>query len=156
MNEVTGKIIQLGDVFISDAGTFTKQEIVIEIQAGEYSNVAVLEAVQDKVQALSGFNLGDEVKATFFCNGRNEPWKDPKTGKERYFNCLKLASIELVAAGIQEADLVAPQSYTAPPMPENVTANCFVHEANKEGLPEVTAGGELGDVPFNRLGDFEQ
>ena len=22
------------------------------------------------------------MKATFFCNGRNEPWKDPKTGKK--------------------------------------------------------------------------
>jgi len=134
MNEVTGKIIQLGDVFISDAGTFTKQEIVIEIQAGEYSNVAVLEAVQDKVQALNGFNLGDEVKATFFCNGRNEPWKDPKTGKDRYFNSLKINSIEMIG----EQQPAAPQSYTAPP------------------LPEATAGGDLSDVPFNRLGDFEQ
>ena len=125
MNEVTGKIIQLGDVFISDAGTFTKQEIVIEIQAGEYSNVAVLEAVQDKVQALSAFNLGDEVKATFFCNGRNDPWKDPKTGKDRYFNSLKINSIEAVG------EPAAPQSYTAPP------------------LPEVTSGGEgIEEIPF--------
>ena len=134
MNEITGKIIQLGDVFISDAGTFTKQEIVIEIQAGEYSNVAVLEAVQDKVQALSGFNLGDEVKATFFCNGRNEPWKDPKTGKDRYFNSLKIDSIELM--GLRPQQPAAPQSYTAPPEPTH-TPGTYKGE-----------NGEELDVPF--------
>ena len=113
MNEVTGKIIQISDAYTNPAETFTKQEFVVSFLDGDYQRVAVLEAQQDKVSVMANFNLGDEVKATYYHNGNDKPWV--KDGKERYFNCLKLASIEMVAAGIQEADLVAPQSYTAPP-----------------------------------------
>ena len=95
--DITGNIKQIGDIYNNDAGTFTKQEIVIEFTVGEYANVAVLEAVQGDVEKLAPFKLGDEVKAEFYLNGRNTPWTD-KNGKERYFNVLKIRSIELVNA----------------------------------------------------------
>ena len=108
MNEVTGKLINKADIFVSDSGTFTKQEIVLALVNGEYTNVAVLEGVQDMVQTLSGFNIGDEVKCTFFFNGRNETWKG------RYFNSLKINSIELVGATHQPE--AAPPQAVAPPV----------------------------------------
>jgi len=111
MNEITGKIIQISDAYTNPAETFTKQEFVVSFLDGDYQRVAVLEAQQDKVSALANFNLGDEVKATYYHNGNDKPWV--KDGKERYFNCLKLASIEMV--GQQQP--AAPQSYTAPPFP---------------------------------------
>ena len=72
-------------------------EIVIEFTVGEYANVAVLEAIQGDVEKLSAFNLGDEVKVEFYLSGRNKPWTD-KNGKDRYFNVLKIKTIELVNA----------------------------------------------------------
>ena len=125
MNEVTGKLINKADIFISDSGTFTKQEIVLELVSGEYTNVAVLEGVQDMVQTLGGFNLGDEVKCTFFFNGRNEAWKG------RYFNSLKINSIELVG---QQPEQAAPPQAVAPP-------------SHTPGTYKGENGEEL-DVPF--------
>ena len=111
--DITGNIIQIGDIYNNNEGTFTKQEIVLEFTVGEYANVAVLEAIQGDVEKLAAFKLGDEVKAEFYLSGRNKPWTD-KNGKDRYFNVLKIRSIELVSA--VGAQPVAPQ-YQAPPVP---------------------------------------
>lgn len=99
--EVSGNIIQIGDVYNSTDGTFTKQEIVIEFINNDYANVAVLEAIQHDVEKLAAFKLGDEVKAEFYLSGRNKPWTD-KNGKERYFNVLKIKSIVLIGEAPQQ------------------------------------------------------
>jgi hypothetical protein len=129
--DVTGSIIQIGDVYNNNEGTFTKQEIVLEFKAGEYSNVAVLEAIQGDVEKLSALNLGDIVKAEFYLSGRNKPWTD-KNGKDRYFNVLKIRSIELVGDQPQ----AAPQ-YQAPPVGEVVN----------QAAP-VQGSVEASDIPF--------
>jgi len=135
MNEVTGKLINKADIFISDSGTFTKQEIVLELVSGEYTNVAVLEGVQDMVQTLGSFNLGDEVKCTFFFNGRNEAWKG------RYFNSLKINSIKLVG---QQPEQAAPPEAAAPPVTEHQTTAL---PQTKDVFPPMTAG-TLEEPPF--------
>ena len=124
MNEVTGKLINKADVFVSDSGTFTKQEIVLALVNGEYTNVAVLEGVQDMVQTLSGFNIGDEVKCTFFFNGRNQEYKG------RYYNSLKINSIEFTGESKAHQPEAAPPQAVAPPE-----------------MPPIPAG-TLEDPPF--------
>jgi hypothetical protein len=132
--DITGNIIQIGDIYNNDAGTFTKQEIVIEFTVGEYANVAVLEAVQGDVDKLAAFNLGDSVKAEFYLNGRNTPWTD-KNGKDRYFNVLKIRSIELVGAvGAQPV----PPAYAAP----------VQQQAQTPPVMPAMGSVEAGDIPF--------
>ena len=132
MNEVTGKLINKADIFVSDSGTFTKQEIVLELVSGEYTNVAVLEGVQDMVQTLAGFNIGDEVKCTFFFNGRNQEYKG------RYYNSLKINSIEFTGESKAHQPEAAPPQAVAPPvMPPSHTPGTYKGE-----------NGEELDVPF--------
>jgi len=130
--DISGNIIQIGDVYNNNEGTFTKQELVLEFTVGEYANVAVLEAIQGDVEKLAAFNIGDEVKAEFVLNGRNKPWTD-KNGKDRYFNVLKIKSIELVNA--VGAPPVAPQ-YQAP------------IQAGTSGTVEVPAADGQEPIPF--------
>ena len=108
---ISGSIIQIGDVYIAESGKFTKQEIVLRFMISEYAKVAVLEAHQEDVAKLAGFNIGDQVKTEFYIDGQDRPWNNPKTGKDRYFNVLKIKSIELVG----EQPQAAPQ-YQAPPV----------------------------------------
>ena len=131
--DISGNIIQIGDVYNNNEGTFTKQELVLEFTVGEYANVAVLEAIQGDVEKLSAFNLGDEVKAEFYLSGRNKPWTD-KNGKDRYFNVLKIKTIELVNA--VGAPPVAPQ-YQAPP----------TGQVTNQAAP-IQAGDVPGEIPF--------
>jgi len=97
MNELTGIIKAIGQTQQISA-TFEKRELVIEVTEGEYSNVGVFEAVQDKCGVLDGFKVGQLVTVAFFWSGRTDPWVDPKTGNERYFNSLKVASINAVGS----------------------------------------------------------
>jgi len=94
MDELTGIIKAIGQTQQISA-TFEKRELVIEVTEGEYSNVGVFEAVQDKCAVLDGFKVGQLVTVAFFWSGRTDPWTD-KNGNERYFNSLKVASINAV------------------------------------------------------------
>jgi len=139
MNELTGTIKAIGATQQISA-TFEKRELVIEVTEGEYSNVGVFEAVQDKCAVLDGFQIGQLVKVSFFWSGRTDPWVDPKTGNERYFNSLKVASINKVVAESEPFQQSAPApAFEAPVM------------------PDLNAGGDGSpDIPFNQLGDFDQ
>jgi hypothetical protein len=121
-NELTGIIKVIGKTNQVTA-TFEKRELVIEVTEGEYSNVGVFEATQDKCGVLDGFQVGQLVTVAFFWSGRTDPWTD-KNGVDRYFNSLKIASISKVVAE-SEPFQQAPQqqaapapAFVAPPMPE--------------------------------------
>ena len=146
--DISGNIIQIGDIYNNNEGTFTKQEIVIEFTVGEYANVAVLEAIQGDVEKLSAFNLGDEVKAEFYLSGRNKPWTD-KSGKDRYFNVLKIRSIELInAVGAAPVAPVyqQPEQSAEQPQAQNSTA-APVSTAVLPAVP-TPASVEDEDIPF--------
>ena len=129
---VTGSIIQIGDVYVAESGKFTKQEIVLRFMISEYAKVAVLEAHQEDVAKLAGFNIGDQVKTEFYIDGQDRPWNNPKTGKDRYFNVLKLKSIELVG----EQPQAAPQ-YQEPP------SGKVANQAAPISQSDLPAAGEL-------------
>jgi hypothetical protein len=111
MNEITGVIAHKGDIWTNDGGTFTKQELVIAITSGDFTNVAVLEAIQDKVSLLKDYDIGDQVKCTFFFNGRNQAYNG------RYYNSLKINTIDLLAKA-EGFTAPAPEPAIPPPMPE--------------------------------------
>lgn len=113
--EITGHILSIGTVKqITD--TFKKQELVIEVQDGEYSNVIVLDAVNDKVEALEQYKVGEEVQAGFYISGNNKPWIDPKTNQPRYFNSLKLGHI----SSVKGEQVAPPQESALPPVQSNL------------------------------------
>ena len=110
-NSITGTIKAIGQTNQVTA-TFEKRELVIEVTEGAYSNVGVFEATQDKCGVLDNFQIGQLVKVEFFWSGNTKPWTD-KSGNDRYFNSLKIASIALVGAQIQQA---APKPAFEPPV----------------------------------------
>jgi len=136
--DITGKISVIFDEMqISDK--FKKREFVVFVVDGEYSELIKLEFTHDKCDLLNNFAEGQEVSISFNLKGRL--WTNPK-GEDKYFLTAQAWKIEAVGSGIQEADLVAPQSYTAPP-----------EIAPAPAMPPMD---DSSDIPFFRLGDFEQ
>lgn len=88
--EATGKIHYIGDIKEFNDGAFKKRELVILIQSGQFENILVLEAIQDKCNILDNFKLGDEVQVSFFISGNKNPYKKTLDGPPRWFNCLRL------------------------------------------------------------------
>lgn len=135
MNNLTGTIKAIGNTNqVTD--TFKKRELVIEIKEGDYSNVGVFEATQDKCVDLDNFQIGNVVTVSFFWSGNTKPWTD-KNGVERYFNSLKIGSITMAhQAGAQ------PQQQQ--PAPQQAPDKPF------EAPPMDGAGGALEDdgIPF--------
>jgi len=115
-NDMTGIIKAIGATNQVTA-TFEKRELVIEVTEGEYSNVGVFEATQDKCGVLDSFQIGQLVKVEFFWSGNTKPWTD-KNGNERYFNSLKIASIALVGAQPQQQQAPQKPAFEAPVMPD--------------------------------------
>mgnify|MGYP003652592928 FL=1 len=111
MNELSGVIKVIGETLQATA-TFKKRELVLEIVDGEYANVAVFDATQDRCDDLNAFQVGQLVNVGFYFSGNSKPWNDPKTGKDRYFNSLKIAKITL-----QSTSEPAAPAFEPPPMP---------------------------------------
>lgn len=65
---ITGKIIVLGDL-VQVTDTFKKREVVINT-GGEYPQTIPVEFVQDKVDSLRGFSVGDQVSISYDLRGR--------------------------------------------------------------------------------------
>ena len=138
--DITGKISVIFDEMQVSA-TFKKREFVIEVEDDKYPEFIKLEAIQDKTDLLNNFSIGQEVAVSFNLKGRK--WTDPKTQEVKYFNSHHAWKIEAVG----EQQPAAPQSYTAPP---EITPAPAITGNNEPPMDESQ------DIPFNKLGDFEQ
>lgn len=78
---------------ISDS--FKKREFVVLDASGQYPQTILFQAVQDRVDLLNNFKVGDNVEVTFFLRGRE--WTNPKDGTVRYFNSLDAWKIEPIS-----------------------------------------------------------
>ena len=85
--KMVGKTQQVSD-------KFSKRELVITEQAGQYPQLIPIEFKQEKTGLLDGFNPGEEVSVTCFVNGREWAGKD---GVTKYF--LSLAGNRIERAG---------------------------------------------------------
>lgn len=91
MYTLKGEIKVINDVQqISDS--FKKREFVVLDASGQYPQTIMFQAVQDRVDLLNNFNVGDNVEVTFFLRGRE--WTNPKDGQVKYFNSLDAWKIE--------------------------------------------------------------
>jgi len=88
MNEAIGKIYKVDDA-VQVTDKLRKVLIVLEIGTS-YPQYVQFEATNTKIEQLASFFEGDQVKVTFFLNGRR--WTDT-FGIEKYFNTLSLNTI---------------------------------------------------------------
>ena len=96
MYTLKGELKVIGDVQqISDS--FKKREFVVVDASGQYAQTINFQAVQDRVDLLNNFKVGDNVEVTFFLRGRE--WTNPKDGMVRYFNSLDAWKVEPLGGG---------------------------------------------------------
>lgn len=94
MFELTGKLkVKKDEQKVSD--TFKKREFVVTDNNSNYPQHILFQLKQDKCRLLDDFNVGDEVKVSFFLSGRE--WQ--KDGVVKYFNSLDAWKMERTDAG---------------------------------------------------------
>jgi hypothetical protein len=108
---------------------FSKRELVVTEQGGQYPQMIPIEFKQDKTGLLEGFRPGDEVTVTCYVNGREWTGKD---GVTKYFLSLAGNRIERSGGGSASSGGGAAQAAPAPTMAD---------------MPPISADGE-DDLPF--------
>jgi hypothetical protein len=106
MMEVQGKVKMIGETQSFGSNGFRKREIVVTTEE-QYPQHIMVEFVQDKVDLLNNFQVGQPVKISINLRGRE--WVDPQ-GVTKYFNSIQGWRIEAEQAA-------APQGAPMPPMP---------------------------------------
>jgi hypothetical protein len=106
MMEVQGKVKMIGETQSFGSNGFRKREIVVTTEE-QYPQHIMVEFVQDKVDLLNNFQVGQPVKISVNLRGRE--WVDPQ-GVTKYFNSIQGWRIEALQAA-------APQGAPMPPMP---------------------------------------
>ena len=90
--EITGKIKQIGETQTFGANGFRKREFVITTDE-KYPQHIPLECVQDKVDLLNNFKVGQFIKVGVNIQGRE--WTNPQ-GEVKHFLSLQAWSIYLL------------------------------------------------------------
>ncbi|MDD3459440.1 MAG: DUF3127 domain-containing protein [Weeksellaceae bacterium] len=94
--EVTGRIKKIFDEQTFQSG-FRKKEIVVTTTE-QYPQDILVEFTQDRIELLSPFSIGDEVRVSINLRGRE--WINPE-GVAKYFNSIQGWRIENIGAGGQ-------------------------------------------------------
>lgn len=92
---VSGKILKIEDVKeISDK--FKVKNFVVEQEDGKYSNYFPLQLINDKVDAIDGFKVGDNVTVSYYVKGSYSEKYD------RYFVNLNAVGVNKDGEGREE------------------------------------------------------
>ena len=123
--EVSGKLKHIYKTQTLGSNGFRKREVVIETDE-QYPQTILVEFVQDKVDILDQYAVGQSVKISINLKGRE--WINPQ-GETKYFNSIQGWRIESL------------QENTSSQMPPVPPADAFepVDELNEE---------EYDDLPF--------
>lgn len=113
--EIEGKIKEIFETKEYGSNGFQKRQMVLTLE-GQYPQHILIDFVQDKVNLLDSFKVGDEAKVSIDLRGRE--WVSP-AGETKYFNSINGWRIDSVSAS---GDM-PPQ----PPMPteEPIDLNKF-------------------------------
>jgi len=103
--KVVGKTQQVSE-------KFSKRELVVTEQGGQYPQLIPIEFKQDKTGMLDGFNPGEEVNVQCYINGREWTGKD---GVTKYF--LSLAGNRIERTGANAGGSSSNGGYQAAPPP---------------------------------------
>lgn len=108
--EVQGKIKMIGDTQTFGSNGFRKREVVVTTEE-QYPQHIMVEFVQDKVDLLNNFSVGQPVKIGVNLRGRE--WVNPQ-GETKYFNSIQGWRIENLAAQNQGGAPVPPADQFEP------------------------------------------
>ena len=76
---------------------FQKREFVLELtDKSQYSQYVLFQLTGDRVTAIDGIKIGDQVQVDFSLRGRE--WKSP-SGEVKFFNSLDVWTVEAVGGG---------------------------------------------------------
>lgn len=108
MYTLKGELKVINDVQqVTDS--FKKREFVVIDASGQYAQTILFQAVQDRVEMLDQFKVGDVVEVSFFLRGRE--WTNPKDGTVRFFNSLDAWKVE-AAGGAEDKPASADNAET--------------------------------------------
>ena len=110
---------------------FSKRELVVTEQGGQYPQMIPIEFKQDKTSLLDGYKPGDEVTVTCYVNGREWTGKD---GVTKYF--LSLAGNQIERAGAAPASSGGSGGYQQAPPP------------TMADMPTSSSSSDEDDLPF--------
>ena len=114
--EVIGKVKLIGDVQTFGSNGFRKRELVVTTDE-QYPQMIMIEFVQDKVDLLNNYKVGQDVKVSINLRGRE--WINPQ-GEAKYFNSIQGWRIENLGQ--------APQAQNLPPVDQFQPATNFTDE----------------------------
>ena len=89
--EITGKIKVIGETESFGTNNFRKRELVVTTDDSQYPQMIMVEFVQDKVDLLNNYAVGQDVKVSINLRGRE--WINPQ-GEAKYFNSIQGWRIE--------------------------------------------------------------
>ena len=107
---------------------FSKRELVVTEQGGQFPKHIPIEFKQDKTSMLDGFNPGEEVSVTAYVDGRE--WT--KDGVTKYFLSLSGNRIERAGAGGGNA---APSGGARQSAPSPTAVDMPVSSSDEDDLP---------------------
>ncbi len=123
--EIEGKVKMVGETQTFGNNGFRKREVVVTTEE-QYPQHIMVEFVQDKVDLLNNFNVGQPVKISINLRGRE--WTNPQ-GEVKYFNSIQGWRIE-AGQGEQPAQGMPP----VPPAEAFAPAD-NLNEAEHDDLP---------------------
>jgi len=88
--EVIGKIKLVGETQTFGSNGFRKRELVVTTDE-QYPQMIMIEFIQDKVDLLNSYAVGQDVKVSINLRGRE--WVNPQ-GEAKYFNSIQGWRIE--------------------------------------------------------------
>ena len=99
--EVQGKVKLIGETQTFGSNGFRKRELVVTTEE-QYPQHILVEFVQDKVDLLNNYQVGQDVKVNINLRGRE--WVNPQ-GETKYFNSIqgwRIEGVQNVPAGMPE------------------------------------------------------
>lgn len=134
---VTAKLHEIGETQVVSERFKKREFVVITERLGGptvYTEFIKFQIVQDYVNLLDEYNVGDMVEVSFDLKGRK--WDDPKSGETKYFT--NLQAWKLSRATPQEQQQAAPVQVDNTP-PNFPTAPPGAEPAGQQ---------EMDDLPF--------
>jgi hypothetical protein len=128
--EVSGRIKVIGETQTFGASGFRKRELVVET-FDQYPQSIMIEFVQDNVNVLDQYEIGQEVRV--FINLRGREWVNPE-GVTKYFNSIQGWRIEFYQATTAPGQQPAAPSNTPTPT-SSTTTTVGGEKASEDDLP---------------------
>lgn len=122
--EVIGKIKLVGDVQTFGSSGFRKRELVVTTDE-QYPQMIMIEFIQDKVDLLNNFKVGQDVKVSINLRGRE--WINPQ-GEAKYFNSIQGWRVESLGQ-------TTSKSQDLPPVDQFPKATTFSQDEEDDDLP---------------------